>query len=221
MLAFWVIGTSLTAQKLDIVLKGNKHLFLRNFVDGDLITNEYLGGDSDGTGTGLGLNVNYQIKGPLRVGVEGGLNHSTNDVFLTEKFNGTCATRMIHGSYTIDQYYFSVIPEWRFFKQQWLFVNAGVGYYKDRKSGFTDGTSSFFDCVNTKSEDITSLNRDLARTNNTGFLFGAGVCPTIRQRLILLGEVRYSIMSTSNISSSKTTYGYNYLSFNVGVGVRL
>jgi len=211
------LTNTLSAQKMDIVLKGNVHALQPDFTQGNLPV-----AYSDikmGKGKGIALSLRYHLAGPFKLGLEGGINRSNDSVSLIKLFR--CAKQIIAGNYGIDQYYLAIVPEWRFFKKQWLFVNAGMGYFKDTKSGFKDGTYTFFNCVNNEVEDITSLNSSFARKSNIGFWGGIGACPTIGKHLILLGELRYAPMLTGNFSPDQITYRYHYLYFNVGIGYRI
>ena len=164
----------------------------------------------------LSVAFSVPLKKSFRLGAEIGVNNFQTLLDYEFNFSPTFKSTYI-GDYRINQAYFAVVPEYRL--AEYLYVNAGVGYFTELTSQFIDGSRLNLTSTSFEIEDIAGW--DYKRSNTVGYFFSLGLCPNITKNLALLVEARYTNSPVKTNSSDIIGISYHAFIANFGLMFKL
>lgn len=196
----------LFAQTTEIAMKGGQIFGKAAFIGKDISLLSEENGAPSGVTAALHVSA-HLIKG-LRLGTEFGLN-SFDNIVDQEFIPSSGGSKLQYlGRHNINQFYLTVVPEYRFPKGRFLFINAGAGIFKDYTASF-DGM--FFNTSGIESVFGNFFDRRL----NRGFFVGAGLCPQLSKNFGFLLEMRYTDLPA--VQDGYLRLRYKLLTVNVGL----
>lgn len=163
-------------------------------------------------GKTVALSLSTPIKKGLHLGTELGVN--AFESYLSQKLTLSSEPIEYSGWNYVNQFYIVLVPEYRFLKGEWLFIQAGAGLYKDYDNYFSGAVlrSSGFQTID---------GRWFTRDSEAGFLVGGGLCPQLTKRLGLSLAFRYTWLPVDTSQRQSTNLKYELLNVNCGLSFRL
>jgi hypothetical protein len=141
------------------------------------------------------LSKNFYLKTEL------GTNSTENR--LDFEFQNT----QIKGLYRADYFYWAFLPELRFFKNDFLYLNIGYASYQSVSSSLTG--------VNSKTAD------DFRGDASGSYIFNIGVHPKFEMIGFIFNLGHHIVNGTSRDAKTTPTLGFSQWNFKVGVSYQL
>jgi hypothetical protein len=160
----------------------------------------------------MAISMSLPVKGKFRLGAEFGMQSLGLSMDYKQVLFGNRVT-WYRGSYRVVNLYTALIPEYR--PVEWFYIQAGMGYFPEIYSQYTNGLS--FETIDGVSVSTDLVGLELYRYNTAGYLAGFGLCPRVNKSLCLQLEVRYMSLPAGKSGEQRTTLGYNSLRLTVGL----
>jgi hypothetical protein len=204
---------------LKLNAQSNYNLTLRcGLIQGHaLVESRYVGisqveSSDDDPNANFSVAFSLPVKGRFRLGAETGIIQYRS--FISQNYNHQIVEgAKLYGNYRISQYFFAVVPEYRF--KDWFYVQGGLGLFLDYNSYFQYGT------ISTEMEEIDISGDEHKRATPAGYFLGLGICPKITQNMSFLAEARHIGCPPSIKSGEELSVGYSGFNYNIGLRINL
>ncbi len=157
------------------------------------------------TNGSISLAFSLPIKGKFRLGAE--IGHNFYETLLDA--NASPVHNYL-GYYQINQAYFAFVPEFRIL--DFLYIQAGTGFFKDYNSNYTSGIGIRTEPFETF--DLTGMSQ--GRVNSYGYFLGVGLCPNITKEFAMLLDVRWLNCPAATDSPEQVGIGFAGTIVNLG-----
>jgi hypothetical protein len=156
---------------------------------------------------GAAIAATVPVKNGFYPGAEAGIHSSSYFIDHTITATQSTAEFRHRGYYEVNQFQVFLVPEYRFLKDDLLFIKGGLGICKDFNARFTNGLEIG---LGTLSSDL--VGRSYPRQIAAGGFIGGGLQIQLVKRLGLKLEGRYTVATHGAESDDQIIYRFNYWS---------
>jgi len=147
----------------------------------------------------------------FRLGMDIGFVSLEQDAIFKNNTN-VDITNEYAGTIVQDKISIFIVPEYRFGDNNLAYVNAGLGFNRDLRSEWVDGTYKYIS--GTYNELRFLEGEPIGDRTLFGYTVGAGLCPNITDNMAFIFDIRYSGASSLYMES----FGFTYSPVTISVG---
>ena len=179
--------------------------------------------DEDNSDAGYAYGGSIQALFPLSskwyLGGEIGIMGSTSTISQTLISYGSQKKYLFLANYYHRQLQFSIIPEYRFPKRQFLYLNAGPTFIVDLRSRFGE-RSTMYD-TDLTDDNLNYSKKQYSAGVNLAFTAGLGIRASITDYFLLKGGLRFTSTGISQWNEEAFLFHFGTIALEMGCVFRL